>query len=628
MIPILPFAAGLFLAVLLGACVEAPPRPDDDADLAAQNLSAEGHFLDAAAEYQRLAELAQGETVWHFTLNAVHALIAASRPDDALERLAGGDWGEASVAQQRERAALWAELVLARGDAAQALRLLPDSLVSAASPSIARGMRRTRAEAFRSSGLPLRAAAEGVALEELDLGGEAASENRRAVWNALREVTTAELDAARILAPKRLSGWIDLALQFRSLMFDHARFEEAVDAWIARYPGHSAGEEVVPELLAESAFLSTPPAKVALLLPANGAFAEAARAVRDGFLAGWYRNGNADSRPVIIIRDTSDADISALVASVAEEGAEIIVGPLRKSSVRDLARLGRPQIPVLALNRLAADTEALPPKDFFQFSLSPEEEAREVAGRAWYDGYARAGVLAPEGDWGTRVAGAFSTAWEDLGGRVVETQYYSTGTEEDSQPPDMSVPVEALLNLDESRLRRGDLRKTLGRRVHFEARHRSDLDLVFMAGFPREARQLRPQFEFHDAARLPIYSTSHVYTGIPDPEADSDVDDIVFGDMPIVLPTSGEHEELRRQFSSLWPDRHRIYLRLFAFGLDAFTLVTRLRFLQAAPVHVHAGHTGVLRLAENGRIHRQLTWARFERGLPLPLVERATANSF
>lgn len=622
---ILPLAAGLLLASLLGACVDAPPRPDGDADAAARNLFTEGRFLDAAAEFQRLAALAQGEAAWHFTLSAAHALIAGSRPDEALAQLADGDWGGASAAQQRERAALRAELVLARGDAREALRLLPDALVDAASPSIARGMRKTRAAAYHSLGLHLPAARERVAWEELDLRGEDASANRRAVWNALQAVTTPELEAARIRAGSRLSGWIDLTLQFRGSMFDHARFQEAVRAWRERYPDHPAGKELARELIAESAAFSTPPAKVALLLPAHGAFAEAARAIRDGFLAGWYRHADTEARPALIIRDTSGADIGTLVAGVVEEGAEIIVGPLQKSSVRDLARLGRPAIPVLALNRLPADAAARPPKGFYQFSLSPEDEAREVAGRAWSDGYARAGILAPEGVWGTRVARAFSAAWEELGGRIVETQYYSTGNEEGSEPPDMSMPVEALLNLDESRLRRDDLRKTLRRRVHFEARYRSDLDLVFMAGFPREARQLRPQFEFHAAGSVPMYSTSHVYSGVPDPEADSDVDDIVFGDMPMVLSSSGERQELRGQLSSLWPDRLRVYLRLYSFGLDAFDLVTRLRYLEAAPLHAHAGHTGLLRLTESGSIHRQLSWARFRGGLPLPLPARGGA---
>lgn len=617
-------AAALLVATSIGACVEAPPRPDDAADVAAGGMLAEGRFADAAAEYRRLAELAQGEAVWHFILNAAEALLAGGRQDEALESLERGDWNEASPAQRVKRAALRAELVLAKGDADRALALLPDSIVNAASRPMLRGIRRTRAEAFAATGRRLHAARERVAIEALDLGAEAARENRRLIWEALRGVTGAELDAARLPPPSRFGGWLELALLHRAFMFDHADFRREIQKWSGRFPGHPAESELVPQLLAESLVASKPPAKVALLLPARGPFADAARAVRDGFLAAWYAEEDPDTRPSIVVRDTSDADIAALVAGVAEEGAEFIVGPLRKSSVRQAAALGRPAVPMLALN-LLGDDAAAPAEDFYQFALSPEGEAREVAERAWRDGYARAAILAPEGEWGARVSGAFSSAWERLGGHVVETQHYSTTGEDDSQPPDMSVPVVMLLNIDESKARGVELRKVLGRRVRFEPRRRTDADFVFMAGFPREARQLRPQFEFHDAAGVPIYSTSHVYTGIPDAEADGDVDDIVFGDMPIVLPVAGEGEALRGQLHSLWPDRLRAHLRLYAFGFDAFDLIAGVRYLRAAPDNAHRGRTGLLYLDEKGRVQRRLTWARFEHGLPRPLDPRLMA---
>ena len=621
-VSVLRLAAGLTVAASLGACVEAPPRPDDDADIAARGLLTEGRFADAAAEYRRLAGLAQGEAVWHFTLNAAQALMAGNRHAEALAILEDGGWNEASPAQQVKRTALRAKLVLAQGDADRALALLTNSIVNAASPSMARGIRRTRAEAFAAIGRHLDAARERVALEELDLGVEAARENRRFIWKALGGLAGAELDAARVPPPSRFGGWVELAILHRAFLFDHADFLREVEAWRNRFPRHPAGSELVPKLLAESLVVSKPPAKVALLLPAHGAFAEAARAVRDGFLAAWYGDGDPDSRPTIIVRDTSDADIAVLVAGVAEEGAEFIVGPLRKSSVREAAALGRPAVPMLALNLLGDDAAAPPAEDFYQFALSPEGEAREVAERAWLDGYARAAILAPESDWGTRVAGAFSAAWKQLGGRVVETQLYSTASDDNSQPPDMSAPVVMLLNIDESRERRGELGRVLERRVRFEPRRRTDVDFVFMAGFPREVRQLRPQFEFHDAAGVPIYSTSHVYTGTPNAEADSDTDDIVFGDMPMVLPVSSDTEALRGQLFSLWPDRLRAHLRLYAFGFDAFDLITGVRFLAAAPDNVRQGRTGLLRLDEKGRVHRRLTWARFEHGLPRPLDPR------
>lgn len=611
-------AAGLLLAAALAACVEAPPRPESESDLTARSLLAEERYLDAAAEYRSLAGRAQGDAAWHFILNAAHALIAGDRPGEALAALEGGDWSDAPAAQRSERAALRAELVLARGDARPALDLLPESILREASPSIARGMRQTRAAAFLSVGRPLDAAREGVALEELGLDPAAATANRRFIWSALAQVTPAGLDAARTPPPSRFGGWIELATLYRAFRFDHAGFAKALGLWKLRFPGHPAGPELAAELLA----ISKPPAKVALLLPASGAFADAARAVRDGFLAAWYLAGSPENRPALIIRDTSDAAVATLLARVADEGAEFVVGPLRKSAVHEAARLGRPALPVLALNRIAGEGERSPARDFYQFALSPEEEAHEVAKRARRDGYARAAVLVPEGEWGTRVARAFSSAWERLGGRIVETRAYSTGGEEDSQPPDMSAPVELLLNIDESAERRDHLRETLGRRVYFEPRRRSDVDVVFLAGFPRELRQLRPQFEFHKAGSVPLYSTSHVYTGIPDPESDGDVDDIVFGDMPMVLPAARDDASLRRRLSALWPEGLRAHPRLYAFGADAFALVTRLRHLEASPHHFHDGYTGRLWLDERRRVQRSLRWVRVESGLPRPLDPR------
>ena len=623
--PMLHPAGALLLAAVLGACVEAPPRPDDETDLAVRSLLAEERYLEAGTEYRNLAERAQGEAVWHFTLNAARALIAGGRGDEALRTLGNGDWVDASADQRRERAALRAELLLAGGDAQEALALLDDSLFDGAAASIARDLRRTRAAAFLASGRPLEAAREGVALEALGLATGTASANRHFIWEALGRLTSVELEAARIPPPSPLGGWIELAAHYRTFRFDHASFEAALRVWASRFPGHSAASELVPVLRADSAAASKPPARIALLLPASGAFADAARAIRDGFLAAWYLTGDPSTRPVLIFRDTSDADIAALLAGVAEEGAEFVVGPLRKSAVRAAAKLGRPALPVLALNRLDDDAGPPPEGDFYQFALSPEGEAREVARQARRDGYARAGVLVPEGAWGARVAGAFAEAWERLGGRVVEARTYATGSDEKAQPPDMSEPVELLLNLDESRERRDTLRRLVGRRLYFEPRRRTDVDLVFLAGFPRELRQLRPQFEFHDAGSVPIYSTSHVYTGVSDPAADGDLEDIVFGDMPMLLPAAPPDAAMPRRLASLWPERLRAYPRLHAFGLDAFSLVMRLRHLEASTHHHYAGHTGVLRLDEQGRVHRRLRWARFEDGLPRPLNPRTDA---
>ena len=98
----------------------------------------------------------------------------------------------------------------------------------------------------------------------------------------------------------------------------------------------------------------------------------------------------------------------------------MVIGPLDKESVAQLNRAMELEVPVLALNQVPS--EGLPSPDLYQFGLSPEDEAIQVADRAWTDGFSIAVALTPAGDWGDRIASAFRERWEELGGVLAEQQ--------------------------------------------------------------------------------------------------------------------------------------------------------------------------------------------------------------
>ena len=359
-----------------------------------------------------------------------------------------------------------------------------------------------------------------------------------------------------------------------------------------------------------------------LLLPFEGQFAKAADAVRDGFMAAWFADPDVDTRPEVVVRDTSGSDVRAIYDRAVEEGADFVVGPLRRAAVTQLARSGGLPVPTLTLNHAerppgtdvaagsGAGPQAPPTSGLYQFALSPESEARLVAEYAWFAGHTNAAVLVPVGAGGERVAAAFTDAWEELGGMVVETQSYL------NDGSDMSTPVRKVLNVDESDARYRSLRQVLGVDVNQETRRRRDVDFVFMAAFPRQARQLRPQLEFHQAQDLPVYSTSHIYSGIADAEADRDIDGVIFGDMPWVLDPHASGGDLRREIDVVWSDALSAFVRLYAFGADAYRLVKELGKLRAQQYAEFRGVTGNLSLNENNLIDRRLMWARFSRGTP------------
>jgi outer membrane PBP1 activator LpoA protein len=610
----------ILAAVLIAGCEGVPQRSETDdrevTHVARTHMQA-GEYLPAAQEYLRLAGVSQGDAALAYRLDAASAFVLAKRPDAALEILDGVRGQSLSRDLQIRRNLVKAQLALVEQRPEQALTLLGAAPADDAPPELATRYHRVRADAFEATGAHIDSARERVRLELLLTDSAALNENRRRIWESLTQLSPQALEAAHIPPPSTLGGWIELAAIGSSTITDPGTLGQAIALWRRRYPGHPAGDNVVPMLMDDSLIAWAPARSVALLLPFEGKFAKAANAVRDGFMAAWFADSDIENRPTVLVRDTSSGDIWNIYNRAIEEGADFVVGPLRRAAVTRLADSAGMPVPTLALNytdtgnRTSGDASVVgPASGLFQFALSPESEARLVAEYAWFAGRKNAAVLAPVGTWGGRVATAFSDAWENLGGTVVELQTYL------NDGSDMSTPVRKLLNIDDSDARFRSLRQVLGGEIGREARRRQDVDFVFMAAFPRQARQLRPQLEFHQAQGLPVYSTSHIYSGIADPEADRDIDGVVFGDMPWILDPATSGSTLRREVGTLWSNSLNAFIRLYAFGVDAYYLVGELGKLRAQQYAEFQGVTGRLSLNENNQIDRRLMWARFKKGTP------------
>ena len=121
-----------------------------------------------------------------------------------------------------------------------------------------------------------------------------------------------------------------------------------------------------------------------------------------------------------------------------------------------------------------------------------------------------------------------------------------------------------------------------------------------------------PAFRFHHASSLPVYSTSHVYSGQPDKALDQDLNGLIFCDLPWILQNKSPLAEV---FKQNWPQQGN-YTRLFALGVDAYHLVHNLDFLENKEFAYYDGQTGNIQLDDNNRVTRRLLWAKFVRGKP------------
>jgi len=173
-----------------------------------------------------------------------------------------------------------------------------------------------------------------------------------------------------------------------------------------------------------------------------------------------------------------------------------------------------------------------------------------------------------------------------------------------------------VLGVSASEQRNRALSRRLGAALGFESRRRQDVDLVVLAAFPQQGRQIRPQLQFHKAGDLPVYATSHVFTGHADAAHDRDLDGVSFGDMPWALPETAVLDPLRQQVAATLTAADNAFVRLYAFGADAYRLMPHLGRLRAQRFAEIEGATGRLSVDSGARVHRRLVWARFRDGLP------------
>jgi len=329
--------------------------------------------------------------------------------------------------------------------------------------------------------------------------------------------------------------------------------------------------------------------RIALILPTKGPHAEAAKTIRDGFLAAYYRymQDNKSANITAKIYDTGDgSQIQEAYQKALSDQANFFVGPLTKPEVQFMAKLHL-DYPVLALNTIGEGGSLS--QHLYQFGLMPEDEVLAVGELALRQGHKRALVLAPQSEWGHRLTNTFKNDWKSRGGEIIDTQYYKSSQ-------DVDAKIRSLLGVKNNQ-------------------RRQDADMVFVAASPELARQIKPLFNLYFAEDLPVYATSAIYGGIPSPGKDHDLNGMQFCDMPWVLQDSSRLQEARNSMDKTWPNRNNLS-RFFALGMDAFQLATLLGSSQDLSSQGVSGMTGNLYLNKYQRIQRGLVCAKFEQGIP------------
>lgn len=598
------------LISLLTACATGPEKSVDeiisDAVRAQPDSPQEAQPDEMSAEdYIGLASESSGKQREAYLLKAAELLYERGDLRLAESQLQTLDAETSARSRQHQINLLAAKIALANKNPRQALELLPalDELPQAQYIEA----RKISADANLDLGYPLEAVRIRVDLERFLQTPDEKDKNHEAIWAALQRTPDSSLNASPS-DNATIRGWIDLARQLRSAQTDINAMQDRILDWGTRYPNHPVSNVFISRLLDEYQQSYTPATSIAVMLPMQGQYKSVSDAIQGGILTAWYKQ-NSMEKPLLRFYDTSDENYSfyELYQQAILDGASYIIGPLDKTSINKLAQEGNLDVPILTLNY--AENPLSISDNLFQFGLLPEDEARQVAELAIRDNHTTAAVLVPDSDWGRRLLEAFTQRFEELGGSVLTTQQYPTNVD------DYSRQIRALFNLDDSYARLRDLEHILGTKLNFMPYRRQDIDMIFLAATHRAARGIIPALKFHHAGDLPVYATSHVYSGSLDRNADRDLDGVIFCDLPWTLTSNNVY---KTSFDSTWKDQ-RVYTRLFALGVDAYNIVQNLKYMQAHDYARFSGETGNISVDANQRLHRELLWAQFKNGVPVYL---------
>lgn len=505
-------------------------------------------------------------------------------------------------AQQIFASTLKAELAMARNKPKTALKALSQpSFARLSELPIEQQVRSqlVRAKALEANGQALEAARERVFIAPL-LNGSAASSNHEVIWALVSTLPAEQLQSS---ADADLAGWLALVRASKTLGSPEQQ-QAAIDAWISQNPQHPAAKQLPQPLSQLKQLASQPLTKIALLLPQEGPLASVAQALRDGFMASYYQaQQNGQNPPSIELYDSSKlTSMDDFYRQAQASGVQLVVGPLEKPLVKQLNE--RSQLPITTLALNYSDNGKPGPAQLYQFGLSAEDEARSVARRAWDDGMRSAVALVPRGEWGDRVLDAFRQSWLADGGTLIAAEHVD-------QPVQLAQQVAELFQLRQSEARAKRLQNTLGGNIAALPARRQDVDFIFLAATPQQAQQIKPTLAFQYAGDVPVYATSHLYSGNNGQTLPADLNGIRFCETPWLLDNSNP---LQQQVAAQWPQSRGSLGRLYAMGIDAYVLAPRLSQLKSLPDSRIDGLTGQLSLNSAQRIERLLPWAEIQSG--------------
>lgn len=507
--------------------------------------------------------------------------------------------------------------------------------------------------------------------------------NIDATWQALTQMTKDQLNSLVINADENtLQGWLDLLNTWHTNSQDPEMLKAAIKDWQIRYPLNPAAKTLPTALGQVQNFSKASTSTIALLLPLNGQAQIFANAIQKGFndakngvltaptaaqptvtpasadtssqqpspaaatpdatantvvspaaaaitpdqstqpqpaTAPAPTASAGDSNAQVKVYDTSSQPIQQVMQQAQQDGATIVVGPLLKSNVEAVANSNSP-LNVLALNE---PEQIQNHPNICYFALSPEDEARDAAHHMWDQGKRQPLLLLPRNSYGDRVGKAFAQEWQTLGGATVLQQRFGSVSElkqginsgaginlsgtplivEPAQPQGISI---AGLSIPAPQTSAPVADSSGG-----------SLDAVYIVANQDELQLIKPMIAMRTSSRsnIALYASSRSFQAGAGPDFRLEMDGLQFSDIPLL---SGSNPALMQQAAKSFNNDYSL-VRLYAMGIDAWTLANHFNQMRQVPGFAIDGNTGKLSATPDCVINRKLAWNQYRQGQIVPV---------
>ncbi|HTV86040.1 MAG TPA: penicillin-binding protein activator [Dyella sp.] len=572
-------ASGLLISVALSACVPSmvPRSPAEVAAVqSADNLAHQGQYDQAAQAYLALAAQTP-DRADHYKLLAAQAYAQENALDRAMPIVAGMHRDQLTDDDPLRLDLLRAQIAIAQHNAPLALQITSSANAPA---DLQPRLLDLRAQAMTDTGDLWSAASTRVQLDGL-LQGADRQKNRDQAVSLLARLGVAPLKqrAAAMQSGDPMLPWIVEALGRLGVTMAQAQpnLNQPVGTLV---PGSNASVREGYKM----------PARIALLLPNSDGLVAASSAIREGFFAAYFQASDTHApRAAIRVYDSGGNAASAIKAydQAVADGAQLVVGPLMRPEVMGVLGQSSLPVPVLALNR--SENKSLPAGTTSEFALLPEDEGAQVADHMIDRGVHSAYVVISNDDFAKRSAAAFKAELQAKGGQIAGEAQIASGNVNDGDA------INAL--------NAGSAGSDAG---------------IFISMRAEQARLLLPQLRVA-RINLPVFATSHIYSGVENPAADRDLEGVEFCDAPWLFDAQTglpSYQDIAAQL----PAARGATALLFAFGMDAWNLVPYLDWLRSHPGSYVPGATGQLTADTFGHINRVLAWLKFQDGVAHPVT--------